>query len=44
MQSALIESWEQLPLSDKKWIIKKYGSFGSWMNANLKCFIYKSSI
>lgn len=38
IQSALLESWQQLSLSDKRYIINRYGSFGQWMNANLGCF------
>ncbi len=41
LESTLIESWQQLPLSDKRYIIRKYGSFGQWMTANLECFKIK---
>ena len=36
MYSTLIEVWQYMDLKDKRFIIRTFGSFGGWMNANLK--------
>lgn len=42
MRDALLMSWEQLSLADKKYIIEHFGSFGNWMNACLQKFIMEN--
>lgn len=34
--AALMEVWQYTSLKDKRYIIRVFGSFGAWMNANSK--------
>ena len=36
MYSIILEVWQYMDLNDKRFIIRTFGSFGEWMNANLK--------